>query len=68
MLTRPLPPFRVRPLHKVTSMRTITLEQIREMAESDPQTIKAPRRSMKLEKPGAEQRLRVLGRDGKDKS
>lgn len=65
MLTRPLPPFRVRPLHKVTSIRTFTLDEIRRLAENEPQSIKAERRSVKVGKPVLGQRLRVLGRDGK---
>ena len=61
-MLRPLPPFRLRPLKKAGIRKTVTAEQIRETAEDPPLSIKGARVALKLSRPAAGARLKVLGR------
>ena len=61
-MSRPLPPFRLRPLRKASVRKTVTADQIRDTADDPPMTIKGTRVSLKLTRPASGARLKVLGR------
>jgi hypothetical protein len=61
-MLRPLPPFRVRPLKKVSVRKSPGPDLALECAEEVLVSIKALRRPLKLLRPAAESRLKVLGR------
>jgi hypothetical protein len=61
-MLRPLPPFRVRPLKKVSIRKSPGSDLVLECAEEMLVSIKALRRPLKHLRPAPESRLRVLGR------
>lgn len=63
MLSRPLPPFRVRPLRETSTLKTFDFERIRDMAEAAPASIKAARKVLKMPKPESASHLKVFGRE-----
>ncbi len=61
-MLRPLPPFRLRPLKKASVRKTVAVDQIRETTDDPPLSIKGARVALKLSRPAAGARLKVLGR------
>ena len=65
-MQRPLPPFRVKPMRSDYVRKSVSAEAIREFAQNEPVTIKSARLPLRILKPAAGQRLRVIGRPAND--